>query len=125
MRNLLKNVLIVYLPWYLSLTKIDETPTERQLTDVNRRYDDLLKNMQFRIEDLNLSRQYIERDGKVGEQLDWVTATETKLAKSEPRIPATEIEPLEKEIENLEVRSITSLTCHYLEQEIGIVYLKI
>lgn len=81
--------------------------------------------MQFRIEDLNLSRQYIERDGKVGEQLDWVTATETKLAKSEPRIPATEIEPLEKEIENLEVRSITSLTCHYLEQEIGIVYLKI
>lgn len=60
--------------------------------------------MQFRIEDLNLSRQYIERDGKVGEQLDWVTATETKLAKSEPRIPATEIEPLEKEIENLEVK---------------------
>ena len=104
--------------------KIDETPTERQLTDVNRRYDDLLKNMQFRIEDLNLSRQYIERDGKVGEQLDWVTATETKLAKSEPRIPATEIEPLEKEIENLEVRSITSLTCHYLEQEMGMMYLK-
>ncbi|XP_041483740.1 microtubule-actin cross-linking factor 1-like isoform X4 [Lytechinus variegatus] len=89
----------------------DETPTERQLSDVNRRYDDLLKNMQFRIDDLNLTRQYIERDGKVGEQLEWVTATETKLARSEPRIPATEIEPLEKEIENLE-KLVTEISAH-------------
>ena len=44
----------------------EETPTERQLADVNHRYDDLLSSLDARVDDLNLSRQHIERDQKLG-----------------------------------------------------------
>ena len=89
----------------------EETPTERQLDDINRRYDDLLSNLEARVDDLNLSRQHIERDQKVGEQLDWVKVTEAKLTKAEPRIPATDIKPLEAQITALEVNQISTCMC--------------
>ncbi|XP_071485329.1 dystonin-like [Diadema antillarum] len=73
----------------------DELIIERQLSDINRRYNELMAN-------LNLAGQYIELTGEVGENITWVTTTNAQLTKDEPQIPPVDIESLEKEIGVLE-----------------------
>ena len=83
--------------------KSTETETQRQLDSANKRYDDLKIKINFRLDDLKLAEQYIERDTTVTEHLTWATATEANLEKSNPT--AEDIEPLEKEIEEFQVRA--------------------
>ena len=81
---------------------LTETETQRQLDSANKRYDDLKVKIDFRLDDLRLAEQYIERDKAVTEHLTWVTATETNLERARPS--TMDIEPLEREIDDFQVR---------------------
>ena len=73
-----------------------ETETQRQLDSANKRYDDLKVKLNFRLDDLKLAEQYIDRDATVNEQLTWTTTTEANLQQIKPS--SMDIEPLEQEI---------------------------
>lgn len=78
-----------------------ETETQRQLDSANKRYDDLKIKLNFRVDDLKLAEQYIDRDATVNEQLAWATKTESNIQKMKPS--SGDIEPLEQEINQFQV----------------------
>lgn len=81
----------------------EDTETQKQLTETNNRYDSLLQKLQVYIDDLNLNKQYIIKDDKVVGHMDWVTNMSVTLQQNKPI--AQDIDQLEREISDLEVRS--------------------
>lgn len=80
---------------------LDDTETQKQLTETNSRYDNLLQQVTNYIDDLNLNKQYIDKDDRVVSRLDWVTNMAATLQQRKP--VARDIESLELEIAQLEV----------------------
>ncbi len=85
-----------YLPSY------DDSNTQQELTDINQRYDDLLVGLQHRVDDLELTKQYIEKDSNVVNEDDWAKDMENQLMNARPQ--SLEIEDLEREVMDLQVR---------------------
>ena len=63
---------------------LEETEIQRQLADVNRRYNALDIKIDERDDELDTALALTERSKPVDELLDWVQTTEVELAQSSP-----------------------------------------
>ncbi|XP_071485352.1 microtubule-actin cross-linking factor 1-like [Diadema antillarum] len=75
----------------------DDTPVQRELDNVNRRYADLRKRLVDCLDELHVAERCHEETDNAQLTLDWVEATQTKLDQCKPKSQA--IEPLREEIE--------------------------
>lgn len=79
-----------------------ESDINRQLSDVNTRYEDLKVQLRDRQEDINLWRLFLDRLVFVNSRLDWCIESENKMQRLKP--VSRELEPLKKEFELYKVR---------------------
>lgn len=73
-----------------------------QVAEVKQRYENLQLLIVERLEDLELMLQFMERCGGVFGLLEWANTTESNIKRIRPT--GREVEPLEREIEEFEVR---------------------
>ena len=81
-----------------------DTETQRQLDSINQRYEDLKLGLTNRVDDLELTKQYIEKDAEVVQENVWAKEMENTLESAKPQ--SEEPEDLEKEVMQLQVRGI-------------------
>ncbi len=73
----------------------EDSDIQRQLFDVNRRYDALKIKITDRNDDIDLARLFLDRLGFVNNRLDWCATVDNRLMKKKPT--SRELEPLKKE----------------------------
>lgn len=78
--------------------------THRDLADVNNRYDQLRKTLLDSLEDLQVAERCLEESANIQAELNWVIATDAKLEQARPQ--SSKIEPLEREVNNFQVRCL-------------------
>ena len=84
------------------LQPFTDTNTQQQLDDINQRYNDLLVGLQHRTDDLELTKQYIEKDNNVVNEYDWARDMEGKLMSAKPQ--SEDLEDLERDVMELQVK---------------------
>lgn len=110
-----KSVFFLHLWLYLSISHCltftaslfslgGDTETQRQLDSINQRYEDLKLGLTNRVDDLELTKQYIEKDAEVVQENVWAKEMENTLESAKPQ--SEEPEDLEKEVMQLQVRGI-------------------
>ena len=73
--------------WWLSLFSLaEESEIQRQMSDINNRYNALDIKIDERDDELDTALALTERSKPVDDLLDWVQTTEVQLAQSVPQL---------------------------------------
>ena len=78
-----------------------ETKIQRELSEMNKRYEDLIAQLSDRDEELDLTRAMEEKKDNLGKVDEWIQATKARVVESAPR--STDMGQLNVELDGYKV----------------------